>query len=245
MVNPQSMVQNYAPPYQQQNQWMAPPQGNPWAPPYGYSYPQQQFFAPPSSQPPAPPFPEPVNRVESSSPSFDPNTDDMIRTEFKSKRDEEPLLPPLSKNNDETSFNMASLRASSPLRSDIPIDAQLDAFHLWLKTHLPQNRQARLGIIFAKFAADETAVDDIRYISSDEVIPKTTLAEIKKQVSPFIALYKKEVGQAQTLVDLSKGMVDVLKEVDEEDKEDDEAQVRYKDDSQLLPGQQEFDNDDI
>jgi hypothetical protein len=57
------------------------------------------------------------------------------------------------------------------------------------------------------------------------------LAEIKKQVSPFIALYKKEVGQAQTLVDLSKGKVDMLQEVDEEDEEDNEAQVRYKDDS--------------
>jgi hypothetical protein len=120
----------------------------------------------------------------------------MIKTEFKSKKDEEPLLPSASKNNDETGFNMASLRASSPLRNDIPIDAQLDAFHVWLKKHLPLNRQARLGAIFAKFAADETAVDDIRHISSDEVIPKTTLAEIKKQVSPFITLYKKEVGQA-------------------------------------------------
>jgi hypothetical protein len=248
MVSPRSMVQNqavYAPPYQQQNQWMGPPQGMGWAPLYGYSYPPQQYFAPPSAQALAPHFPEPVNRVVSSSPPFNPNADDMIRTEFKSKGDEEPLLLPASKNNDETGFNMASLRASSPLRSDIPIDAQLDAFHGWLKKHLPQNRQARLGIIFAKFAADETAVDDIRYISSDEVILKTTLAEIKKQVSPFIALYKREVGQAQTLVDLSKGMVDVLKEVDEEDEEDDEAQVRYKDDSQLLPGQQEFDNDDI
>jgi hypothetical protein len=163
----------------------------------------------------------------------------MIRTEFKSKRDEEPLLPPVSKrtvDNNETGFNMASLRASSPLRSDIPIDVQLDAFHVWLKKHLPQNRQARLGAIFTKFAADKTGIDDIRHISSDEVIPKTTLAEIKKQVSPFIALYKKEVGQAQTLVDLSKGKVDMLKEVNEEDKEDNEAQVYYKDDSQLLPG---------
>jgi hypothetical protein len=140
---------------------------------------------------------------------------------------------------------MASLRASSPLQGDIPIDAQLDAFLVWLRKHLPQNRQARLGVIFAKFAADETIVDDIRWILSDEVIPKTTLAEIKKQVSPFAAFYKKEVGQAQTLVDLSKGKVDTLKEDDEEDEEDNEDQVRYKDDSQLLPGQQEFDNDEI
>ena len=39
------------------------------------------------------------------------------------------------------------------------------------------------------------------------------------------------MGQAQTLVDLSKGKVDMLQEVDEEDEEDNEAQVRYKDDS--------------
>ena len=46
-------------------------------------------------------------------------------------------------------------------------------------------------------------------------------------------------------MDLSKGKVDMLQEVDEEDEEDNEAQVHYKDDSQLVPGQQEFDNDDI
>jgi hypothetical protein len=46
-------------------------------------------------------------------------------------------------------------------------------------------------------------------------------------------------------VDLSKGKVDVVEEVDEEDEEDNEAQVSYKDDSQLLPGQHEFDNDEI
>jgi hypothetical protein len=53
------------------------------------------------------------------------------------------------------------------------------------------------------------------------------------------------VGQAQTLVDLNKGKVDMLQEVNKEDEEDNEAQVRYKDDSQLVPGQQEFNNDDI
>jgi hypothetical protein len=60
----------------------------------------------------------------------------MIRTKFKSKRDEEPLLLLMLKNNDETGFNIASLHASSPLQSDIPIDAQLDAFHVWLTKHL-------------------------------------------------------------------------------------------------------------
>ena len=126
MVSPQSMIQNqavYAPPYQQQNQWMGPPQGIGWAPLYGYSYPQQQYFVPPSAQAPAPHFPQPVNQAISLSPPFNPNADNMIRTEFKSKRDEEPLLPPTLKNNDEIDFNIASLRALSPLWNNIPINA--------------------------------------------------------------------------------------------------------------------------
>ena len=137
MVNPQNMVQNqpvFAPAYQQ---WMGPPQGPPWAPPYGYHPQQYSQFALPFALPFTPPLApllfdcSLVIRVDSSSPTpFDLNADDMIRTEFKSKRDEEPLLLPASKNNDEIGFNMASLHASSPLRSDIPIDAQLDAFHV-------------------------------------------------------------------------------------------------------------------
>jgi hypothetical protein len=43
--------------------------------------------------------------------------------------------------------------------------------------------------------------------------------------------YKKEVGQAQTLVDLSKEKVDALEEVKEEEEEDIKDHMPYKDDS--------------
>ena len=86
---------------------------------------------------------------------------------------------------------------SSPLRSDVSITQQLDDFHAWLKGRLPQNRLARLDDIFVQFHQDEATIEDIRMMSAqdarDKNIPKNTLDEIKKLISPFNSFYKPQI----------------------------------------------------
>lgn len=171
----------------------------------------------------------------------------MIKTPFNRSSDkitEELTLPQIRIKDNGNNFNMSALRASSPLRSDVAITAQLDAFHQWLKRYLPQNRQGRLTDIFARLEEDETTVEQIRTLLPDKDIPKSILGEIKKQVSSFCAWYKKELDQAQVLLDFKSGTACLAKFDQEDNIDDEDDEVLYQESLQDIPGQQEF-NDEL
>jgi hypothetical protein len=241
---------SYAPPlpWRQQQQYHEP--GNP------YVRPQMRHEPPP---------------FELSSDGWtDYTRGDMIRTDFRSmgsyppqrrhhqhQRYDQDGLPILPRYQESNSTSMPSYRMSSPLRSDIPIAQQLEDFLLWLKKNLPRNRQARLDDIFVQFQADETMIEDIRTLSAqdarDKSIPKSTLDEIKKLISPFTAWYKPQIvrreqeEQARALLSIrnssTAGGSGRITEIDHQDDEQYDDEVQYRDSQPAYPGQGEFDDE--
>ncbi|KAL5316215.1 hypothetical protein ACEPPN_015260 [Leptodophora sp. 'Broadleaf-Isolate-01'] len=115
---------------------------------------------------------------------------------YKSRYEEEEL-PQRRGGSKGTSFlDMTSVRNSSPLRDDIAINTQLEAFGAYLAVHLPPNRQARAPAVVATFMAKEYSLDDLRTLTPSDEVPAGLLQEIKKLISPFNRGFKQILAES-------------------------------------------------
>ncbi|KAH9225030.1 hypothetical protein DL95DRAFT_400322 [Leptodontidium sp. 2 PMI_412] len=91
-------------------------------------------------------------------------------------RYEEEELPQRRGGSRGTGFlDMTSVRNSSPLRDDIAINTQLEAFGAYLAVHLPPNRQARAPAVVVTFIAKEYSLDDLRTLTPSDEVPASLL----------------------------------------------------------------------